>query len=389
MQISILNKSATVGSFRIDSECYQKRYVSLEKRLLSQRVTFLGQETCKFHKGIFDIKAGNYVKSGTPFVRIGDLKDATIDVSNMVYISEFDHSINRKSALRRGDIVLSKTGYPAAAFVDLNECNTSQDTIAISLKGNSKIGSEYLVTFLNSKYGLPQMERWFTGNVQMHLNLSDTKKIIVPVFTPRFQNVVKTLFSEVIDLKNRSGRKYEQAESLLLSELGLADWHPKHKLSFRKRYSDTQRVSRIDAEYFQPKYEEIVHAIKNCPSGWDVLGRMVNIQKCIEVGSDNYLNEGIPFVRVSNLSPYGISKGEYISESHYNGVKEHQPKPGEILFSKDGTPGIAYHFRHDVPKMIPSGGILRIQRKTDKIGPDYLTLVLNSLLTKEQINRDV
>jgi type I restriction enzyme S subunit len=39
--------------------------------------------------------------------------------------------------------------------------------------------------------------------------------------------------------------------------------------------------------------------------------------------------------------------------------------------------------------MIPSGGILRLKSKTNKINNEYLTLVLNSLLVKEQINRDV
>lgn len=39
--------------------------------------------------------------------------------------------------------------------------------------------------------------------------------------------------------------------------------------------------------------------------------------------------------------------------------------------------------------MIPSGGILRLQNRTDKVNNEYLVLVLNSILTKEQINRDV
>ena len=38
--------------------------------------------------------------------------------------------------------------------------------------------------------------------------------------------------------------------------------------------------------------------------------------------------------------------------------------------------------------MIPSSGILRLKSKTNKINNEYLTLVLNSILTKEQVNRD-
>ena len=39
--------------------------------------------------------------------------------------------------------------------------------------------------------------------------------------------------------------------------------------------------------------------------------------------------------------------------------------------------------------MIPSSGILRLEKKSDKINNEYLTLVLNSILTKGQVGRDV
>ena len=169
MQVSIIKKSAVVGNFRIDAECYQEKYVLTKKKLSALKNTLLGNEVSKFYKGIFDIRAENYSDSGIPFVRIGDLKDCIIDTSNIAHIPELEHLKNHKTALRKGDIILSKTAYPAASFVNLSECNTSQDTIAVRLKENSQIESEYLVVFLNSKFGFYQMERWFTGNVQMHL----------------------------------------------------------------------------------------------------------------------------------------------------------------------------------------------------------------------------
>ncbi|MXV72975.1 restriction endonuclease subunit S [Candidatus Poribacteria bacterium] len=150
-----------------------------------------------------------------------------------------------------------------------------------------------------------------------------------------------------------------------------------------------QRAERIDADYFQPKYDEIVNAIKNYSGGWDTLGNLAVLKKCVEVGSKEYLESGIPFVRVSNLSPFEITQEKYISEELYAEITEHQPKQGEILFSKDATPGIAYYLREAPEKMIPAGGILRLKTKTDKIRNEYLTLVLNSSLTQEQVNRDV
>jgi type I restriction enzyme S subunit len=106
-------------------------------------------------------------------------------------------------------------------------------------------------------------------------------------------------------------------------------------------------------------------------------------------------------VRVSNISPFEITEEKYISEALYNELtpeekdvpfaksKNHQPEQGEILFSKDGTPGIAHYLKEQPPKMIPSGGILRLKSKTNRVNNEYLTLVLNSVLTQEQVNRDV
>ncbi len=102
-----------------------------------------------------------------------------------------------------------------------------------------------------------------------------------------------------------------------------------------------------------------------------------------------YLANGIPFVRVSNLTPFEITQEKCISEELYAEIQKHQPSQGEILLSKDGSLGIAHYLHEDSSKMIPSSGILRLKNKTDRVNNEYLTLVLNSIATQEQINRDV
>lgn len=62
-----------------------------------------------------------------------------------------------------------------------------------------------------------------------------------------------------------------KSEHVLLSELELLNWEPNHELSFVKNYSETQKADRLDAEYFQPKYEEIVKIIKKCKGGFGLI----------------------------------------------------------------------------------------------------------------------
>ena len=78
--------------------------------------------------------------------------------------------------------------------------------------------------------------------------------------------------------KEKSKIFINKLKNLLLSELGLSNWQPKHRLSFVKNYSDTEKAGRIDAEYFQPKYDEIVKAIKSYSGGWDTLGNLVKLK---------------------------------------------------------------------------------------------------------------
>ena len=62
---------------------------------------------------------------------------------------------------------------------------------------------------------------------------------------------------------------------------------------------------------------------------------------------------------------------------------------GRYYLAKTGTPGIAHYLREQPKEMIASSGILRLRSKTSKTINEYLTVVLNSMLTQEQASRDV
>ena len=249
---------------------------------------------------------------------------------------------------------------------------------------------EYLTAFLNTRYGALDVRRRARISInQSNVNPEELKRIEIPLLSSELQQKITQSFDRAFNLIQSSEVCYREAETLLLSELGLTDWQPKQQTESVRNFSDVWGAGRMDAEYFQPKYDEIVDAIKGYAGGWDTLGNLVTMRKCVEVGSKQYLDEGIPFVRVSNITPFEITEEKYISEELYSQIARHQPKQGEILLSKDATPGIAHHLDEQPGKMIPASGILRLRRKSDKVNDEYLTLALNSMLTQEQVNRDV
>jgi restriction endonuclease S subunit len=396
MQYAVVNysKLRKHPEFRLDAECYKPYHLELE-RAIENRDYDLIQElaTSVINFGAYSLcNHIEFIEHGKPFLVTENIKNNVIDTSRLHYISDAVHLILHKSHCQKGQVLLTMAGAylgQAAVFNETFECSSNQAIAKITLKRDS-LNSYFLATFLNCKFGQSQIERFRTGTGQPNLNLGLIKLLQVVRLTKKFQNEIENAVLLGLKSRKESESKYRESQTILLSELGLSNWQPKHMLAFVKNYSDTDKAERIDAEYFQPKYDEIVKAIKNYPGGWDTLGNIASLKKCVEVGSEAYMDEGnIPFVRVSNLSPFEITEEKYISDELYAELSQHQPKQGEILFSKDATPGIAYHINEKPKKMIASGGILRLEVKNKQINEDYLTLVLNSIIVQEQINRDV
>ncbi|MDE0400111.1 MAG: restriction endonuclease subunit S [Candidatus Poribacteria bacterium] len=390
IQYSIVNFSDVEShrDKRLDSEHYHPYHLENLRKFENKSQPLSGFIT-HITGGATPLGA-EYPEEGVPFLRVQNIMPNYISDADIKYLSPSQNREILRSQLKKDDVLLTITGvsYGKSAVVTdkFVGANINQHSVKMTVKN---IIPYFLSTFLNCKYGYSQSTRHVVGITRPALDYSAIRSFSIPDLDRNFQEVIASCCYQAEKSREDSKQRYNKAQTLLLAELGLVDWQPKQQLTFVKNFSGTESAGRIDADYFQPKYDEIVNAIKSYSGGWDTLGNLTTLKKCVEVGSKEYIETGIPFVRVSNLSPYEMTQEKYISEELYAELTEHQPKQGEILFSKDATPGIAYYLRETPKKMITAGGILRLKSKTDRIGHEYLTLVLNSILTQEQVNRDV
>lgn len=391
MQVSTVMFQSLNHEFRIDAEYYREEVLNKLNVLDKHNKDDL-ENLVDFIIGPFGstVTVDQYVdNSNYKYIRNKDINDFLIKDSDPALIPKDIYDSLPKYHIRENDLLITVVGtlgkVAIATKADIKSIFSCKSTIIRT----RNINPFYLLTYLNTNTGKLFSLRGKRGAIQEGLNLPDLKEIQVFIPSPEFQKFIETTIRKSFVSTEKSTELFEKAQTLLLSELSLAKWQPKHQLTFIKYFSDTEQAERIDAEYFQPKYEAIIKAIKAYKGGWETLGDIVTVKKSVEVGSGEYLDKGIPFIRVSNISPFEITEEKYISEKLYAEISQHQPKRGEILFSKDGTPGIAYYLDSKPRKMIPSGGILRLKRKSSKINNEYLTLILNSVLVKEQINRDV
>ena len=395
MQYSIVNYSEIDLGDRIDAEYFQPKYLHIEKKLLHSNAIPL-RNYCSITGSAFYPAATHLYETGDlPFMRCVDSIPYPIITARQNEKFEkipvtFANNHKNIKRLKKREIVITKVGTPCYASIIHDIDDVALSRTVLGLKSIVNIDPYYLVVFLRSKYGFLQLFRERELTIQFQLTLDRVGNVLI--FKPNnkeLEELIAECFISYEEKRRKAELLLKDTQALLLSELGLTNWQPKHQLTFIKYYSDIVAAERMDAEYFQPKYDEIISAIKNYHGGWDTLGNLVTIKKCVEVGSSQYLEEGVPFIRVSNISPFEITQEKYISEKLYQEIKQHQPDKGEILFSKDATPGIAHYLKDTPQKMIPSGGILRLKNKTNKVNNEYLTLVLNSVLIKEQVSRDV
>ena len=208
----------------------------------------------------------------------------------------------------------------------------------------------------------------------------------------RRQLEISSLVDKVFDLELEAKSMYIQAELLLLDTLKLKDFNPPSQTINIKSFADSFGSSgRLDAEFYQEKYDVLVQKLK--VQEYDELKNLVSVKKSIEPGSSAYDEQGLPFIRVSDYDKFQISSpAKYLSESYcrenHETLKNLLAKKGTILFSKDGTVGIAHLLSEDL-NGISSGAILHLKVKDKRVLPEYLTLVLNSFALQMQAERDV
>ena len=390
MQYSIVNLKEVVSSneyFLLHPEFYQSDILNFRRNAQKNGFLRIGDDVGYIKRGT----QPDYDSNGT--IRV--LRSANIQTTGIVatrqdFVSRQFFDKKKQSQVKYNDILITSTGVGTLGrvlIVKTNEPYFIDGHITI-LRSAKVLAPEFIYVYLNSKYGQSQIDVLYKGSSgQIELYPDDIKEILIKKVS--IQQQIVDLVNNAFELQNQAIDKYNKAKELLLTDLDVIKFNPSKKLCFTRSYKDVMGSQRLDAEYFHPKYDEIINKIKSYKNGYDILGNIVNFVKCIEPGSSEYVEDGVAFVRVSNLSEFEISRTnmQYVSNDFYDKNRKHQPQRDEILLSKDGSVGIAYHISDTPLKMLCSGGILRLQAKNNKVSPECLTLILNSVLVSMQASR--
>lgn len=172
---------------------------------------------------------------------------------------------------------------------------------------------EYLTTYLNTKYGIKDIKRRARQSInQTNINPEEVKETLIPLLNLEFQKFIANHFDTAKKYLIKSQQTYQQAEALLLEELGLNEKGNGFESCSRSNYNiksfseSFSKTGRIDAEYYQPKYEEYIFIIQNYKNGFEVLNSICNLKD--QNYNPDYKNE-YQYIELSNIGNSGDVNG--------------------------------------------------------------------------------
>ncbi len=383
-------------NFRFDSEFFKRKYFQIEDKINELPQSMRLSETQPIIIHPTEIKR-EYVEddlSGVLFFRTQNLRPLRVDLSNQVYISLEDAEKLSKNEIKKNDILITRTG---ANFGDTLIFNEEIQAIASShvlILRNKIINQSFLAVFLNTIYGKEQINKGMYGGVQPEVAPYYLKNILFPVLSDYFQKIIERLVNQSSIEVKKSKIIYQQAEDLLLTELGLKDWQPTEESIAVKSFSESFLSSgRLDAEYYQPKYDEIDNYFKDFKliKIRDLINYPVSSGATPKAGGDDYTDEddGIPFIRAVDLKDGEVDTNNFIFIKRYVHdltLKKTKVKKNDVLFSIAGTVGRCAIFDHDFEANINQAvSILRFDEA--QVKRLYLIVFFNSEIGKIYVSK--
>jgi restriction endonuclease S subunit len=206
-----------------------------------------------------------------------------------------------------------------------------------------------------------------------------------------FQKKVKNNFEEANTKRIQSQSLYRQAEELLLETIGLKDFQLSQENKNIKRFSESfLATGRLDAEYYQPKYEEIEKKIKQFPC--ELVGNICSNINYGTVPTSLYTEnrEGIPYIKGMNLKNLKITgtldriiNTDELPDKFYT-------KTGDIVISQMGTVGDVGIITKKEENYLFASFTIRIRIKDrERFNPYYVGLYIQNIAKEWYLHRNI
>ena len=379
-QISTIHYKDIQEAMRFDAEYFKPEYLS-DENIIERGQFFVLSSIANIRGGKRLPLGETFSSSGIPYIRAEDIKNSFVSFEDSPKISLELHKKLSRYQTRFNDVLITIVGSVGSMGIvkfDIEKCNLTENAARIS--NLQKINPETLFVYLLSKYGQNQIEREKVGTVQEKLALIRIANFKIPAISVDCQNKIKDAIEQAQEYKDRSKKLYQEAEELLLRELGLIGHEVRHRLAFSTTKRGVDEAGRIDAEYFQPKYQEIIDKIESYPGGWDIVSNQFNQNLTLSKKDSEFCN----YIEISDID---VSNGE-ISPNKIEVVNipangKRKLYRNNLLVSKVRPyRGAVSFIDFDAENLLGSGAFTVLQEKTE-YKKEVLMVFLRTMFIKE------
>jgi restriction endonuclease S subunit len=370
--------------FRIDPEFFKPSHIALAEKLelampCSEYIEYLTDGT---HQ------TPQYKSHGIPFLSSGNIHQCEIHFNNTKYISIEEHNRLKHCQPQHKDILISKSGRIGHAAVVPKEYKKGDFNIyeGVALLRVKDCCPYAIALMFNSNILQQQIRRVQKGVAQPHLHLEDIRNLKIPAFSCGLIEKLGDAYKNIESLSRLSQYRYSEAQKTLLSNLNLINWEPKHQLSFVKSFSDTKNSERFDAEYYQPKFDSLINAVKNNSSYYK---RVIDIKTYNRRGLQPIYSEdgALDVITSKNILEDGLDfeKFSKTSSSQWDLQKQARLYKGDILTYTTGANIGRTAFYSSGSRALASNHVNVLRVKDEN--PEYVGFVMNSLIGRLQTEK--
>jgi type I restriction enzyme S subunit len=320
-------------SFRFDSEYFKKEY-------LENKINYI--TSLPLYK-LASLSDGDHSKfpdnqnQDVRYLQARDISSNFIEIISNSYVSQEYFKRNQRSAISANTILMSIMGNIGdLAITPDNFLNCMCNRALAIIKNITGILPQFLFTYLMTSHLYSIIKRASNGGVQKRLNIDILKNLPIPIFSPKIQQLIEKIVIAAHTKRNLSKSLYTEAEQLLLQELGLVNFKPStENIAIKKLSESFGTTGRLDADYYQPKYEEIENVISKYRLGYNAIGSVFKLSK------QNFKVDKDKLYEYVEIGSINVSSGEIVPElitgAELPSNAKRKLKVGQVIVSKVRT----------------------------------------------------
>lgn len=280
---------------------------------------------------------------------------------------------------------------------------------------DKRFSKEYIFSFLNRE-NIRQIaaDNMVGTSGRQRVSKEFYENLLIPMFSKEFRLEIKAMVKDSHKALENSTKLYKEAEKILYEALGLDAENPLESiLSFReknkvihnhlKRYKRLNisirtykesylKTGRLDAEYYQVKYDLIENIIKDYSKGYCKLSDIGFFTNGSFIPESFYTKQAKrAYIRIKELSldsPINMKDCIYINDKFKNSNETIVKENDFVIATIGNTIGKINLIPKELDGSFISNNTSRFRLTDKNVNPIFLELLLRNSIVQEQIQRE-